>query len=103
MVQSAEYIYTKLVREELLLRAHSLRPDLGTNKFPVVDIYIVHIYISTPYIYISTRYIYRCARATRWAAARRRCSPFCCGTASIPTPSPASPSRRQGGSSGAVH
>ena len=38
MVQSAEYIYTKLVREELLLRAHSLRPDLGTNKFPVVDI-----------------------------------------------------------------
>ena len=36
MVQSAEYIYNKLMSEELLSLAHNARPDLGTNKFPVV-------------------------------------------------------------------
>ena len=36
MVQSAEYIYNKLISEELLSLAHNARPDLGTAKFPVV-------------------------------------------------------------------
>ena len=36
MVQSAEYIYNKLMSEDLLSLAHSARPDLGTAKFPLV-------------------------------------------------------------------
>ena len=36
MVQSAEYIYNKLMSEDLLSLAHNARPDLGTPKFPVV-------------------------------------------------------------------